>query len=74
MKCAKALCLKNNVHIFKNNLLLKTSNNHLTVSGCSESSICKRTNKQTKRKPTVYVMCNKIRQNKMRYACILYSL
>ena len=49
MKCEKALCLKNNVHILKNNLFLKNTNNHLTMSGCSESSICEKTNKQTKK-------------------------
>lgn len=74
MKCAKALCLKNNVHIFKNNLLLKTSNNHQQCQVAPNLLFVKEQTNKQKRKPTVYVMCNKIRHNKMRYACILYSL
>ena len=53
--------------------MLKNTNNHLTTSGCSKPSIFKKT-KNKQKNPAVFVMRNKIRHNKMRYACILYSL
>ena len=54
---------------FKNTLLLKTVNHHLTMQGYHKPSVCKK----KKIKKAVSAKCNKVKHKKTRYDCI-YSL
>ena len=62
-KCATALGLKKHCLYFKNALLLKNANHHLTRQDCHKPSICKKCLSAKHKK-------KKANRNKMRWGCI----